>query len=103
MADTDCGAGTSTDCEDNDGWAGLSFLAGEIAELGKVIGEITSSGRRDVIQREHLIIRLGALRAAVDFTVARNALDWAAVNRRRDRQRSHYESLYARGPQPPGA
>lgn len=90
MTDTGCGTGTSTDREDSDGWPGFSFLADEIAELATVIGAIAGSGRRDAVQREHLIIRLGALRAAVDFTVARNALDWDAVNRHRDRRRSHY-------------
>jgi hypothetical protein len=103
MTDTASGTRTGTDHGEGDGWPGLSFLAEEIAELGTVIGEITGSGRRDVILRERLVARLGELRAAIDFTVTRNALDWEAVNRRRDRRRSHYESLYARAPQPPGA
>lgn len=98
MTDTASGAGTAADHGEGGGWPGLSFLAEEIAELGTVIGEITGSGRRDVLLRERLAARLGELRAAIDFTVSRNALDWEAVNRRRDQQRSHYEAL-----QPPGA
>lgn len=102
MTDTASGTGTGTDRGDDDGWPGLSCLAEEMAEFGTVIGEITGGGRRDVILRERLIARLGALRAAIDFTVTRNALDWQAVNQRRDRQRARYESLYARAPQSPG-
>lgn len=41
-AETDCGTGTSTGHQDSDGWASLSFLAEEIAELGTVVGATES-------------------------------------------------------------
>ena len=96
---TDSGAGPGH----GERWPGLPLLAEEIAELGLAIGEIAGSGRRDAVMRERLIARLGALRAAIDFTVSRSALDWEAVNRQRDRQRARYETLHPRAPQPPGA
>lgn len=102
MTEIASGAGTAADHGENGGWPGLSFLAEEIAELGTVIGEIAGSGHRDVLLRERLAIRLGELRAAIDFTATHNALDWENLNRRRDRQRAHYEALYAQAPQPPG-
>jgi hypothetical protein len=99
MTDTASGAGPGPDLGDDGTWPGLSLLAEEIAELGRLIGEITGSGRHDVLLRERLVARLGALRAAIDFTVTRNALDWEAVNRQRNRQRAQYEQAA----QPPGA
>jgi hypothetical protein len=103
VTDTASGTGTSTGRGEDSGWPGLPYLAGEIAELGTVIGEITARGGRDAVQRERLIARLGALRAAIDFTVAHSQLDWEAVNRNRDRQRARYESQAGRAPQPPAA
>jgi hypothetical protein len=100
---TDTASGTAADLGEGESWPGLSFLSEEIAALSALIGEITGGGRRDVVLRERLVARLGELRAAIDFTVTRNALDWEAVNRRRDRQRAHYESLHAGGAAVPGA
>ena len=104
MTDTASGTANSTVRAEDHGWPGLSCLTEEIAEIGTVIGKIDGSGDRDAILREHLITRLGALRAAIDFTATRNGLDWQAINRRRDRQRAHYESLYSQAQQDsPGA
>lgn len=104
MTDTASGTPNSAVRAEDHGWPGLSCLTEEIAELGTVIGKIAGSSGRDAILREHLIARLGALRAAIDFTATRNGLDWEALNRRRDRQRTRYESLYSQAPQDgPGA
>ena len=103
LAPTAAGQAAGPDQEDGGGWPGLSLLAGQAAELGQVIDDLTGSGHHGTVARERLILRLGALRAAIDFTVTRNALDWEAVNRQRDRHRARYETLHPRAPQPPGA
>src|SRR5437868_69499 len=72
---------------DSDSWKGLSSLTEELAATGQAISEMTAGGHREAIGRERLHARLGALRAAIDFAIASNALDWNAVNRQRDQQR----------------
>jgi hypothetical protein len=78
-------------------WPGLSRLAADAAQVvrvactimgngGDTLHEAETAGLRESLQEE-----LGDLRAAIDYVIGKNALDWDAVNRRRDRRRSLYE------------
>ena len=78
-------------------WPGLSRLAADAAQVVRVACTIMGNGG-DTPQeaetaglRESLQEELGDLRAAIDYVIGKNALDWDAVNRRRDRRRSLYE------------
>ncbi|HTU06252.1 MAG TPA: hypothetical protein VMG13_11935 [Trebonia sp.] len=81
----------------SDTWPGLSRLAADAAQVVRVA--CTIMGNRGDTQpeaeadglRESLQEELGDLRAAIDYVIGKNALDWDAVNRRRDRKRSLYE------------
>src|SRR5215472_11042214 len=79
----------------SDTWPGLSQLAADAAQVARradaIIGDDTrqddtcqdTAGLRVSLQEE-----LGDLRAAIDYVIGKNDLDWDAVNRRRDRKRS---------------
>jgi hypothetical protein len=73
----------------------MSRLAADAAQVARVARTIISTGNDTdqdaAVQRESLQEELGDLRAAIDYVIGENALDWAAVNRRRDRKRSLYE------------
>ena len=79
----------------SDTWPGLSRLAADAAQVAKAARTIISTGNDTdqdaAVQRERLQEQLGDLRAAIDYVIGKNALDWAAVNKRRDRKRSLYE------------
>ena len=79
----------------SDTWPGLSRLAADAAQVARAAAAIISTGndtdQDPAVQRENLQEQLGDLRAAIDYVIGKNALDWAAVNRRRDRKRSLYE------------
>jgi hypothetical protein len=79
----------------SDTWPGLSRLAADAAQVARAARTIISTGNDTdqdaAVQRERLQEQLGDLRAAIDYVVGKNALDWAAVNQRRDRKRSLYE------------
>src|SRR5215472_6596243 len=79
----------------SDTWPGLSRLAADAAQVVKVACTIIGTGndtdQDTAVQRESLQQELGDLRAAIDYVIGKNALDWGAVNRRRDRKRSLYE------------
>lgn len=79
----------------SDTWPGLSRLAADAAQVVRVACTIISTGNDThqdaAVQRESLQDELGDLRAAIDYVIGKNALDWAAVNKRRDRKRSLYE------------
>lgn len=84
-------------------WPGLEWLAEEIGELSTVISKISDGNGGPAILREELMARMGTVRAAIEFTVSHNSLNWEVVNQRRDRQRSLYEAEHARARQaPPG-
>jgi len=79
----------------SDTWPGLSKLAADAAQVAKVactiIGTGNDTAQDAAVQREALQEELGDLRAAIDYVIGKNALDWGAVNKRRDRKRSLYE------------
>lgn len=79
----------------SDTWPGLSRLAADAAQVVRVAVAIIGTGNDTqhdaAVQRESLQEELGDLRAAIDYVIGKNALDWAAVNSRRDRKRSLYE------------
>jgi hypothetical protein len=81
----------------SDTWPGLSRLAADAAQVVRVACTIMGNGgdTRPEAEldglRECLQEELGDLRAAIDYVIGKNALDWDAVNRRRDRKRSLYE------------
>ena len=79
----------------SDTWPGLSRLAADAAQVARAACTIISTGNDTdqdaAVQRENLQEQLGDLRAAIDYVIGKNALDWDAVNRRRDRKRSLYE------------
>lgn len=79
----------------SDTWPGLSRLAADAAQVARAARTIISASddtdQDAAVQRENLQEQLGDLRAAIDYVIGKNALDWAAVNRRRDRKRSLYE------------
>ena len=81
----------------SDTWTGLSRLAAQAAQVLEVSDKITSSdGESDTRDdetrlRESLQDGLGGLRAAIDYVIGQNGLDWDAVNRQRDRKRALYE------------
>jgi hypothetical protein len=79
----------------SDTWPGMSRLAADAARVASVARAIISTGndtdQDEAAQRESLQEQLGDLRAAIDYVIGKNALDWAAVNKRRDRKRSLYE------------
>jgi hypothetical protein len=79
----------------SDTWPGLSRLAADAAQVARAARTIISTGNDTdqdaAVQRESLQEQLGDLRAAIDYVIGKNALDWAAVNKRRDRKRSLYE------------
>ena len=79
----------------SDRWPGLSRLAEEAAEVLQIAGKIIGGGNDihdDVTDlRESLQDELGDLRAAIDYVVRKNGLDWDAINRRRDTKRALYE------------
>jgi hypothetical protein len=88
----------------SDTWPGLSRLAADAAQVARAAAAIIGTGndpaQDSAVQRENLQEQLGDLRAAIDYVIGKNALDWAAVNRRRDRKRSLYERDIDEG-QPP--
>jgi len=79
----------------SDTWPGLSRLAADAAQVAKAARAIISTGNNTdqdaAVQRGSLQEQLGDLRAAIDYVIGKNGLDWAAVNKRRDRKRSLYE------------
>jgi hypothetical protein len=79
----------------SDTWPGLSRLAADAAQVVRVACTIIGTGNDThqdaAVQRESLQEELGDLRAAIDYVIGKNALDWGAVNKRRDRKRSLYE------------
>jgi hypothetical protein len=79
----------------SDTWPGLSRLAADAAQVANAASAIISTGNDTdqdaAVQRESLQEQLGDLRAAIDYVIGKNGLDWAAVNKRRDRKRSLYE------------
>jgi hypothetical protein len=91
----------------SDTWPGLSRLAADAAQVVKVACTIIGTGndtdQDTAVQRESLQQELGDLRAAIDYVIGKNALDWGAVNKRRDRKRSQYErGIDEDSPPPPG-
>lgn len=82
---------------DSDTWPGLSQLAEDAAQIVRHVGAIIDddAGQDAAGLRASLQEELGDLRAAIDYVIGKNALDWDAVNRRRDRKRSLYERAYA--------
>ena len=79
----------------SDTWPGLSRLAADAAQVARaartIIGTANDTHEDAAVQRERLQEQLGDLRAAIDYVIGKNALDWTAVNRRRDRKRTQYE------------
>jgi hypothetical protein len=79
----------------SDTWAALATLAADAAQVVEVVSAIIGNGNDTGPEaarlRESLQDQLGDLRAAIDYVISKNALDWNAVNRRRDRKRSRYE------------
>jgi len=79
----------------SDAWPGLARLAAQAAQVLEVSEKITCSadgGHDDgTILRQSMQDELGGLRAAIDYVIGKNGLDWDAVNRHRDRERSLYE------------
>ena len=84
----------------------MSRLAADAAQVARVARTIISTGndtdQDEAVQRESLQEQLGDLRAAIDYVIGKNALDWAAVNKRRDRKRSLYERGIDEDHLPPG-
>jgi hypothetical protein len=78
-----------------DTWTGLSRLAAQAAYVLQVSDKIASGGSDShddgTSLRESMQDELGGLRAAIDYVIGQNELDWAAVNRQRDRKRAQYE------------
>ena len=89
----------------SDTWPGLSRLAADAAQVVKVACTIIGTGNDthedEAVQRESLQEQLGDLRAAIDYVIGKNALDWGAVNKRRDRKRTQYEQGIDEARQPP--
>jgi len=86
----------------SDTWPGLSQLAADAAQIARRVSSIIGDDTRQVGTRQDtdglrasLQEELGDLRAAIDYVIGKNALDWDAVNRRRDRKRSRYERAHA--------
>jgi hypothetical protein len=86
----------------SDTWPGLSQLAADAAQVALHVGAIIGDDTRQVDTRQDsaglrasLQEELGDLRAAIDYVIGKNDLDWDAVNRRRDRKRSRYERAHA--------
>lgn len=83
------------DTVDRDTWTGLSRLAAQAAHVLEVSDKIASGGDDghgdETSLRESMQDELGGLRAAIDYVIGQNELDWAAVNRQRDRRRAQYE------------
>jgi hypothetical protein len=77
----------------SDTWPGLSQLTADAADVLSVIGTIMGDDAHEDMAslRAGLQDQLGDLRAAIDYVIGKNALDWNAVNSRRDRKRSLYE------------
>jgi hypothetical protein len=88
----------------SDTWPGLATLAADAAQVVEVVSAITGNGDDtgpDAARlRESLQDQLGDLRAAIDYVIGKNALDWNAINRRRDRKRSRYERDHRPAPPP---
>jgi hypothetical protein len=89
---------TGPDSTGSDTWPGLCLLTAQAAHVLQaartIIGSRGDSGdtHHDTTSlRESLQDELGDLRAAVDYVIGKNGLDWDAVNRRRDRKRTLYE------------
>ena len=87
----------------SDTWPGLATLAADAAQVVQAVSAIIASGDQagpDAAGlRDSLQDQLGELRAAIDYVISKNALDWTAVNRQRDRKRSRYERAHR--PTPP--
>jgi hypothetical protein len=82
------------DSTGSDRWPGLSRLAEEAAGVLQIVAKIADGN--DIHDdgtdlRESLQDELGDLRAAIDYVVRKNFLDWDAINRRRDTRRARYE------------
>jgi hypothetical protein len=92
------------DSVDRDTWTGLSRLAAQAAHVLEVSDKIASGGSDghddEASLRESMQDELGGLRAAIDYVIGRNELDWAAVNRQRDRRRAQYERRTEESPAP---
>src|SRR5215469_11341397 len=88
----------------SDTWPVLSRLAADAAQVVRaactIIGTGNDTHEDEAVQRERLQEQLGDLRAAIDYVIGKNALDWTAVNRRRDRKRSQYERGIDEGQHP---
>jgi hypothetical protein len=84
-------------------WAGLPQLASDTRELLALIADITGGPGTATSHREQLQERLGTMRAGIDYVAAKNKLDWAAINRQRDRTRSRYEEPHTAASTPPAA
>jgi hypothetical protein len=80
----------------SDTWPGLSQLAADAARVVRRVAAITGDDTQPDSDRLRASLQeeLGDLRAAIDYVVGKNALDWDAVNRRRDRKRSLYERCH---------
>ena len=91
----------------SDTWPGLSRLAADAAQVVRAAAAIIGTGNDTdqdaAVQRESLQEQLGDLRAAIDYVIGKNALDWTAVNRRRDRKRTQYERGIDEDRHPPPA
>jgi hypothetical protein len=85
------------DGAEDDTWTGLSRLAAQAAQVLEMSDRITGGGSGDDRHddgaglRESMQDELGGLRAAIDYVIGQNSLDWAAINRQRDRRRALYE------------
>ena len=81
----------------SDTWPGLSQLAADAAQIARHVGAIIGDDTRQDTDglRASLQEELGDLRAAIEYVIGKNDLDWDAVNRRRDRKRSLYERAHA--------
>jgi hypothetical protein len=82
--------------DDSDTWTGLSRLAAQAVQILEVSDKIASGGDDthsddEASLRESMQDELGGLRAAIDYVIGQNGLDWNAVNRQRDRKRALYE------------
>lgn len=76
-------------------WPGISRLAAQAAQVlemsGKIVGSDADGDGDRASLRDSMQDELGGLRAAIDYVIGRNGLDWNAINRERDRKRALYE------------
>lgn len=81
-------------------WPGISKLVEECGEVLQVCGKLIAMGGQaghfdgsDL--RERLTEEIADLQAAVDFVIAHNGLDEAAINRRVAEKRKRFEDWHA--------